>query len=136
MPFPVQNIREAAKAKGLTLKNIEQALSIGNGVIAKWEKNKSSPPYDRIVAIANFLEVPVSQLTGGDKQDLATEALSKIQGDMSKQAKTFGEIQDLQVDLLNATLDQLKEALTGLDTSAKFDLAMFLLNDVKGNEDK
>ncbi len=68
MPFPVQNIRDAAKAKGLTLRNIEQALSIGNGVVAKWEKNKSAPPYDRIVAIANYLEVPVSQLTGENEQ--------------------------------------------------------------------
>lgn len=66
MAFPVQNIREAAKHKGLTLAQIEKSLGIGNGVIAKWAKTKSAPPYDRIVAIAEFLEVPVSQLTGDD----------------------------------------------------------------------
>ena len=68
MSFPVQNIRDAAKAKGLTLKSIEQALNIGNGVIAKWAKNRSYPPYDRIVAIADFLDVPVSQLTGDGEE--------------------------------------------------------------------
>lgn len=66
MAFPVQNIREAAKQKGLTLAQIEKKLGIGNGVIAKWEKTKSAPPFDRIVAIADLLEVPVSLLTGDE----------------------------------------------------------------------
>lgn len=66
MAFPVQNIRNAAKCKGLSLSHIEKSLGIGNGVIAKWEKNKGTPPYDRIVAIAEFLDVPVSVLTGED----------------------------------------------------------------------
>ena len=75
MSFPVQNIRDAAKERNMNLAQIEKALSIGNGVIAKWEKNKGTPPYDRIVAIAELLEVPVSRLTGekGQKEKPSAE---------------------------------------------------------------
>lgn len=64
MPFPVDNIRAACQKQGTTLAEVERALGIGNGVIAKWEKKKGSPPYDRIIAIAEHLRVPVSDLTG------------------------------------------------------------------------
>lgn len=64
MPFPVDNIRAACAVKNTTLKQLEKDLGIGNGVIAKWEKSKSSPPYDRIVAIAEHLGVSISELTG------------------------------------------------------------------------
>lgn len=64
MPFPVDNIRQVCKERGTSLAEIERALKIGNGVIAKWEKNKGYPPYDRIVEIANYLNTPVSRLTG------------------------------------------------------------------------
>lgn len=64
MPFPVDNIRSACAKRNTTLKQLEKDLGIGNGVIAKWEKAKGFPPYDRIVAIAEHLNVPVSSLTG------------------------------------------------------------------------
>ena len=93
MSFPVQNIRDAAKERNMNLAQIEKALSIGNGVIAKWEKNKGTPPYDRIVAIAELLEVPVSRLTGekGQKEKPAPESgneleiLDKIIDNMSRE---------------------------------------------------
>lgn len=64
MPFPVSNIREVCKERKTSLAEIERTLKIGNGVIAKWEYAKTSPPYDRILDIANLLDVPVSRLTG------------------------------------------------------------------------
>ena len=93
MSFPVQNIRDAAKERNMNLSQIEKALSIGNGVIAKWEKNKGTPPYDRIVAIAELLEVPVSRLTGEREQKEKPapeignerEVLDKIIDNMSKE---------------------------------------------------
>jgi len=62
--FPVDNIRKACKEKGTSLAEVERALGIGNGVIARWGKSKGSPPYDRIVAIASYLGVSVETLTG------------------------------------------------------------------------
>ena len=107
MSFPVQNIRDAAKERNMNLAQIEKALSIGNGVIAKWEKNKGTPPYDRIVAIAELLEVPVSRLTGekGQKEKPAPE--SGLSVDEIKEAfrgKSFEEL----TDILAALTDELK----------------------------
>lgn len=62
--FPVDNIREVCKERGTTLAEVERALGIGNGVIAKWATG--SPPYNRLVAIAEYLNVPLSRLTGDD----------------------------------------------------------------------
>lgn len=80
MSFPVWNIREVCAEKGITIAEVERALKIGNGVIAKWEFGKRYPPLDRIEAIADYLEVPVSRLTGIEKSSpaVADELYEKI----------------------------------------------------------
>lgn len=62
MAFPVDNIRKGCKAKGITLAELERRLGIGNGVIARWENAKTSPPVDRLVAISWELEIPLDDL--------------------------------------------------------------------------
>ncbi len=73
MSFPVQNIRDVCKERGTTLAEVERKLNIGNGVIARWAKQKGSPPIERIIEIANFLEVPVSRLIGTKDLDTAPD---------------------------------------------------------------
>lgn len=107
MSFPVQNIRDAAKERNMNLAQIEKALSIGNGVIAKWEKNKGTPPYDRIVAIAELLKVPVSRLTGEMEQKEKPAQESGLSVDEIKNAfrgKSFEEL----TEILAALTDELK----------------------------
>lgn len=130
----VDKVKSICKERKIPISKLEKDLGFSNGYISQLKKGVF--PADRLIAISDYLNVSIFDLTGGDKQELAADALTKLQGNMSKQAETFEEIRDLQIDLLNATLDQLKEALAGLDTGSKFDLAMFLLNDVKGNENK
>lgn len=69
MAFPVDRIRDACRDRNLTLAELERALGFGNGVIAKWSKLKTSPPLDRLVAIAHYLDVPVSRITGEESMD-------------------------------------------------------------------
>lgn len=64
MSFPVDNIRKACADNGITLAELEKELGIGNGVIARWSKNKSTPPIDRLIQIAKRLGVTVAQLSG------------------------------------------------------------------------
>ncbi len=66
MPFPVDNIRMACAIKGTTIAELERDLKIGNGVIARWEHSKKSPPYDRLVAIAERLGTTVDALSRPD----------------------------------------------------------------------
>ena len=72
MAFPVDRIRAICKERGTTLAEVERATGIGNGVIARWANQKSSPPIDRLRLIASHLDVPLSSLTGND-QDVETK---------------------------------------------------------------
>lgn len=70
MPFPVDNIRAVCRERGTTLAQVEKALGFGNGVIARWEKMKGSPEHNRVVAVADFLRVPVYRLTGEEENPM------------------------------------------------------------------
>ena len=86
MAFPVDNIRMACALNNTTLAELERALGIGNGVIARWETSKKSPPYDRLSAIADYLGTTVEALS---KPDIAA--------------------MELTASFLNAQLDEIKK---------------------------
>ena len=60
----VEIIRAMCKKKKTSLTRLEEKLGFSNGYIGKMAKRPSSPPYERLVAIANELEVTVPDLTG------------------------------------------------------------------------
>lgn len=60
----VEIIRALCKKKKTSLTRLEEKLGFSNGYIGKITKRPSSPPYERLVAIANELEVTVPDLTG------------------------------------------------------------------------
>jgi transcriptional regulator with XRE-family HTH domain len=90
MSFPVDNIRRLCALHGTTLAKLERDLSIGNGVIARWENTKSSPPYDRLKQIADRFGVTVEQISEPTAQFGAlhetTAAVGQIQNPASPQA--------------------------------------------------
>ena len=49
-------------ALSISINRLEKQLGFGNGVIGRWDK--SVPSYERLAAVANALDVPVSYLTG------------------------------------------------------------------------
>lgn len=60
----VETIRALCKKKKTSLTRLEEKLGFSNGYIGKMAKRPNSPPYDKLVAIANELGVTVSDLTG------------------------------------------------------------------------
>lgn len=58
----VSKIRELCKERGTSISQLEKQLGFGNGVIGRWDK--SVPNYDRLKAVADALDVPISKLTG------------------------------------------------------------------------
>lgn len=60
-------IKEICKERGISLSKIEKEIGLGNGTIGKWGKNGRTPTYDRISAVAEYLEVSVSDLTGEEE---------------------------------------------------------------------
>ena len=65
----VENVRAICKQKGTSITKLEEKLHFGNGYIGKLATRKSSPEHNRIVSIANALEVSVYDLTGESSID-------------------------------------------------------------------
>lgn len=62
-----ERIKEICKSRGISVSKIEKELGFGNGTIGKWGKSGRTPTYDRIYAVAEYLGVPVFELTGEKK---------------------------------------------------------------------
>lgn len=65
----VETIRALCKKKKTSLTRLEEKLSFSNGYIGKIAKRPNSPPYDKLVAIANELGVTVADLTGDSENE-------------------------------------------------------------------
>lgn len=113
----VETIRALCKKKKTSLTRIEEKLGFSNGYIGKMAKRPSSPPYDKLVAIANELGVTVAELTG----DTENEKKPTAQGDGLK-LDSYEDI-DQWLDTLDGK---------GLDMV----IAMAAAKKVKVNEDK
>lgn len=65
----VETIRALCKKKKTSLTRLEEKLGFSNGYIGKMAKRPNSPPYDKLVAIANELGVTVFDLIGDSKNE-------------------------------------------------------------------
>lgn len=65
----VETIRSLCKKKKTSLTRLEEKLGFSNGYIGKMAKRPNSPPYDKLVAIANELGVTVADLTGDSENE-------------------------------------------------------------------
>lgn len=95
----VETIRALCKKKKTSLTRIEEKLGFSNGYIGKMAKRPSSPPYDKLVAIANELGVTVADLT----EDTENEKKPTAQGDglMERLSKlSYEDLLLLQEDVI------------------------------------
>jgi transcriptional regulator with XRE-family HTH domain len=113
----VETIRALCKKEKTSLTRLEEKLGFSNGYIGKMAKRPNSPPYDKLVAIANELGVTVSDLTG----DSENKKKPTAQGDGIK----LDSYED--IDQWLGTLDG-----KGLDMV----IALAIAKKVKVNEDK
>lgn len=91
----VETIRALCKKKKTSLTRLEEKLGFSNGYIGKMAKRPSSPPYDKLVAIANELGATVDDLTG----DSENEKKPTAQGD------GLTEKQKYAIELIKSTSD-------------------------------
>lgn len=63
----VERIRKLARERKTSLTKIETELNFGNGMIGKWAKAPKSPPYDKLLKIADHLNISVETLVGEEK---------------------------------------------------------------------
>lgn len=91
----VETIRALCKKKKTSLTRLEEKLGFSNGYIGKMAKRPNSPPYDKLVAIANELGVTVSDLAGDSENKKKPTA----------QSDGLTEKQKYAIELIKSTSD-------------------------------
>lgn len=91
----VETIRSLCKKKKTSLTRLEEKLGFSNGYIGKMAKRPNSPPYDKLVSIANELGVTVADLTGDSENEKKPTA----------QSDGLTEKQKYAIELIKSTSD-------------------------------
>lgn len=65
MPI-VENLKILCKQKGISIIELERDVSLPKGTIKRWDENR--PSVDRVVAVADYLNVSVDYLLGREEQ--------------------------------------------------------------------
>ena len=97
----LMRIRQLCVRRKTSITKIEKALGYGNGTVSGWKNAKKKAPLERVVAIAEYLNVPVVALTGGLP---AEEELNQEQPALSEKRQAALELieslSDEQIDAI------------------------------------
>ncbi|MBO4637817.1 MAG: helix-turn-helix transcriptional regulator [Clostridiales bacterium] len=63
-----QLITELRKEKGLTQKQLAEALNVTDKAVSKWERGLSFPDISMLEPIANLLDISIMELLAGEKK--------------------------------------------------------------------
>lgn len=100
----LDKIKALCKEKKTSISKLEKQLGFGNGVIGRWDK--SVPSYERLAAVANALDVPVSYLTGETDDPSAG-----IKKDLIQKDGAVSQEKQLPLDMIDGLSDEQKELL-------------------------
>ena len=71
-----QLITELRKEKGLTQKQLAEALNVTDKAVSKWERGLSFPDISMLEPISEVLDISIMEILAGKKQD-ENETLSR-----------------------------------------------------------
>lgn len=111
----LDKIKALCKEKKTSISKLEKQLGFGNGVIGRWDK--SVPSYERLAAVANALDVPVSYLTGETDDPSADIKKAPIPKDgvvssaKQKLLDALDGLSDSQIEKLIGIIEEAKKLL-------------------------
>lgn len=108
----LDKIKALCKEKKTSISKLEKQLGFGNGVIGRWDK--SVPSYERLAAVANALDVPVSYLTGETDDPSAG-----IKKDPIPKDEVVSEPKQKLLDAIDDLTDEQCRKLLGIILEAK-----------------
>lgn len=75
LPELVEFIRVSCKSRNSSITKMEKDLSFANGTVGKWANGKRYPPKDKLLLVADFLQISIEELMGqepGQKEKPST----------------------------------------------------------------
>lgn len=100
----VQKVKEICKARKIPISRLEKELGFGNAYISQLRKGVF--PYDRAVAISNYLDIPLHFLLTGEEEQKENPGIPK----------------DTEVDPIRAELLNLIEDATAAERKYYLDI--------------
>lgn len=64
LPELVEFIRVSCKSRNSSITKMEKDLSFANGTVGKWANGKRYPPKDKLLLVADFLQISIEDLMG------------------------------------------------------------------------
>jgi transcriptional regulator with XRE-family HTH domain len=101
----VDRIRSLCREQGSSITKLEVALGFGNGSIGRWKD--SSPSYERLKAVAEYLGVTIEYLAEGTEKSSLSEN-SELSEKEHKFLAGFRELQPHEQDMMIAQMEGLQ----------------------------
>lgn len=103
-----EKIKELAAQKKMSIKQLEEHLGYGNGVIGRWKN--SNPGIDKIQAVAKFFNVSVDYLLGNEEAtDVPELTIDQILD--SVENYSGGELSESDREMLRIIIETKKAAV-------------------------
>lgn len=64
LPELVEFIRISCKSQNSSITKMEKDLKFANGTVGKWANGKRYPPKDKLLLVADFLQISIEELMG------------------------------------------------------------------------
>ena len=64
LPELVEFIRVSCKSRNSSITKMEKDLGFANGTVGKWANGKRYPPKDKLLLVADFLQISIEELMG------------------------------------------------------------------------
>ena len=109
------NIRKLCVERGTSITKIEKALNYGNGSISGLYKAVKKAPQERVEAIALYLNVPVSVLTGQQETPVPTIGENGYDENHQKLITLFDSLDAPAQEFVLTLLQSLAQSKASLD---------------------
>ena len=99
LPELVEFIRVSCKSQNSSITKMEKDLKFANGTVGKWANGKRYPPKDKLLLVADFLQISIEELMG----------------EAPKQKEKPNTLDGIELEKLSPARRALLEALDGMD---------------------
>lgn len=116
LPELVEFIRVSCKSQNSSITKMEKDLKFANGTVGKWANGKRYPPKDKLLLVADFLQISIEELMGESPEQKEKPTPSE-ESELNAHAKAilykYEQLDPAQRVMFEKMLDAALEAAKG-----------------------